>query len=207
MMTVHLLRTDRFALPAMFAMAIALASWGTAAQAQAEFVVEVVAEKPLEALPDGNLFWHAETFATLDEAKAAATATGVPAELGGKVWLLTLGPKDMAGHGGEWVATIGPIDRFDAPGYLMRINVSAAPPSSKTSVHSHPGSEAIYILSGEATIRWPNRTDVVGVGESLAGAAPNTAMEATSTGDDDLVELIMFVVDSTLPFGSPAKLD
>jgi hypothetical protein len=32
-------------------------------------------------------------------------------------------------------------------------------------------------------------------------------MEATSTGDDDLVELIMFVVDSTLPFGSPAKLD
>ena len=206
-MTAHLLRADRLALPTLFAMAIALTCGGTVAQAQAKFVVEVVAEKPLEALPDGDLFWHAETFATLDEAKAAATETGVPAEAGGKVWLLTLGPKDMAGHGGESVASIGPLDRFDAPGYLMRINVSAAPPGSKTSVHSHPGSEAIHILSGEATIRWPDRTDVVGVGESLAGAAPHTAMEATSTGDEDLVELIMFVVDSTLPFSTPAKLD
>jgi quercetin dioxygenase-like cupin family protein len=206
-MTAHSIGTGRLVLPALFAMAIALTSWGTAAQAQAKFVADLVAEKPLKALPDGELFWQAETFATLDEAKAAATETGIPAELGGKNWLLTLGPKDMAGHGGERVAMIGPIDRFDAPGYLLRINVSAAPPGSKTSIHSHPGSEAIYVLSGEATIRWPNRTDVVGAGETLAGAAPNTAMEATSTGDDDLAELIMFVVDSTKPFGSPAHLD
>jgi quercetin dioxygenase-like cupin family protein len=206
-MTPRLIRMVRIALPSVFAMAIALTSWVTAAQAEGKFVVELVAEKPLEALPDGDLFWQAETFATLDDAKAAATKTGVPAELNGKAWLLTLGPKDMPGHGGERVALIGPIDRFDAPRYLMRINVSAAPPGSKTSVHSHPGSEAIYVLSGEATIRWPDRTDVVGVGETLAGAPPNTAMQAMSTGDDDLAELIMFVVDSTKPFGTPAKLD
>ena len=206
-MTAHVTRTDRLALPTLLAVGIAVASWGTVAQAQAKFVVEPVAEKPLEALPDGDLYWHVETFATLDQAKAAATETGVPAEVGGKVWLLTLGPKDMAGHGGEAVTTIGPIDRFDAPAYLMRIIASAAPPGSKTSVHSHPGSEAIYILSGEATIRWPDRTDVVSAGKSLAGAAPNTAMEATSTGEDELVELIMFVVDGTAPFSSPAELE
>ena len=206
-MNAHSIRTDRLALPALFAVSIALASWGAAAHEDPKFVVDLVAEKPLDVLPDGDLFWQAETFATLGEAKAAATKTGVPAEAAGKVWLLTLGPKDMPGHGGERVAMVGPIDRFDAPSYLMRINVSAAPPGSKTSVHSHPGSEAIYVLSGEATIRWPDRTDVVGAGETLAGAAPNTAMEATSTGDGDLAELIMFVVDSTKPFATPAKLD
>ena len=206
-MTAHSIRTDRLALPALFAVSIALASWGAAAHEDPKFAVELLAEKPLDALPGGDLFWQAETFPTLDKAKAAATKTSVPAEAAGKFWLLTLGPKDMPGHGGERVAMIGPIDRFDAPSYLMRINVSAAPPGSKTSVHSHPGSEAIYVLSGEATIRWPDRTDVVGVGETLAGAAPNTAMQATSTGDSDLAELIMFVVDSTKPFGTPAKLD
>ena len=34
-MTAHLIRTDRLALPVLFTIAIALASWGTAAQAQA----------------------------------------------------------------------------------------------------------------------------------------------------------------------------
>ncbi len=206
-MTANFIRTDRLTLPVLFAMSIALGCWGAAAHEEPKFGVDLVAEKPLKALPNGDLYWEAETFATFDAGKAAATETGVAAEIGGKVWLLTLGPKDMAGHGGKWVATVGPIDRFDAPNYLLRINVSNAPPGAKTSVHSHPGSEAIYVLSGEATIRWPDRTDVAGVGKSLAGAAPNTPMEATSTGDDDLVELIMFVVDSTKPFGSPAKLD
>ncbi len=88
----------------------------------------------------------------------------------------------------------------------MRINVTDAPPGATTAVHSHPGSEAIYILSGETTIRWPDRTEVADAGEALTGAAPNTAMEAKSTGDEKLVELVMFVVDATKPFSSPAEL-
>lgn len=206
-MAAHRLQPYGFVASGLLGMAIALVASGTAAQDQPKFVVEPVAEKPLAALPDGDLFWHVETFATIEEAKAAATETGVPAEAGGKAWLLTLGPKDMALHGGEPVATFGPIQRFDAPNYLLRINVTDAPPGAKTSVHSHPGSEAIYILSGEATIRWPDRTDVADVGESLTGSPPHTPMEATSTGDEKLVELVMFVVDATQPFSTPAKLE
>ena len=207
-MTTHKTRIDRLAVPALLTMALTMVPWEAGAQEQAKFVVETVAEKALLALPEGgDLHWHVETFATLEEAKAAATDTGIPAEVGGKAWLLTLGPEDAAGHGGENVATIGPIDRFEAPEYLLRINVSAAPPGSKTSVHSHPGSEAIHVLSGEATIRWPDRTEVVGAGQSLAGEPPHTPMEATSSGDEELVELIMFVVDPKQPFSTPAVLE
>ncbi len=206
-MTRHSITLDHPGALALLATAIMMSPPGAAADEQPKFVVEPVAEKSIAALPEGDLYWHAETFATLDEAKAAASATGVPAEADGKAWLLTLGPEDMAGQGGEHVSTFGPIDRFDAPEYLLRIVVSDAPPGATTSVHSHPGSEAIYILSGEATIRWPDRTDVVGAGESLTGAPPHTAMEAKSTGDDKLVELVMFVVDASEPFSVPAELE
>ena len=171
-MNAYSLRTNRPGATALLGLAVALAAWGTSAQDQPEFVIEKIAEKPLAALPDGDLYWHAETFATIEDAKAAATAEGVAAEAGGKAWLLTLGPEEMAGHGGEAVATFGPIDRFDAPEYLLRINLTDAPPGAKTAVHSHPGSEAIYILKGEATIRWPDRTDVAGVGDSARRIAP-----------------------------------
>jgi quercetin dioxygenase-like cupin family protein len=199
---------DRLAARALLMMTLAMAPFGAGAQEHAHFVVDMVAEKSLPALPEGgDLYWHAQTFATMAEAEAAATDAGVPAEVHGKAWLLTLGPEGAAAQGGENVATIGPIDRFEAAEYLLRINVSAAPPGTKTSVHSHPGSEAIHVLSGEATIRWPGRTEVVGAGESLAGEAPHTPMEAASSGGEELVELIMFVVDANEPFSVPAVLD
>jgi quercetin dioxygenase-like cupin family protein len=202
-------RTDRLAAPALLAMGLTMTMvpWSTDAQEQPKFVIETVAEKPLAALPEGELYWHAETFATIEEAKAAASDTAVPAEAGGKAWVLTLGPEGAAGHGGEHVATVGPLDRFDASEYLIRINVTDAPPGSKTSVHSHPGSEAIHVLSGEVTIRWPDHTDVAAAGESLTGQAPHTAMEATSTGDEQLVQLVMFVLDAKEPFSTPAALE
>ncbi len=74
-------------------------------------------------------------------------------------------------------------------------------------LRAHDRAEAIYILSGEATIRWPDRTDIAAVGESLTGSPPHTPMEATSSGDEKLVELVMFVVDATQPFSTPAKLE
>ncbi len=206
-MTSHRISTHRLAAPALLAV-LTMAPWQAIAHEAVKFVVDPVAEKTLTALPEGgDLYWHMASFATMGEAEAAATEAGIAAEVDGKAWLLTLGPKDAATPGGKDVATIGPVDRFDAAEYLLRINVSAAPPGSKTSVHSHPGSEAIYILSGEATIRWPGRTEVVGAGESLAGEAQHTPMEATSSGDEELVELIMFVVDANEPFSVPAVLE
>jgi quercetin dioxygenase-like cupin family protein len=178
-----------------------------AAQSQEKFVVEKIGERSIAALPDGDLYWTAETFSTLEEAEAAVGETNLAVELDGKAWLLTLGPKDDKGHGGEIVTSVGPIQRFDAPEYMLRINASNAPPGAETSTHSHPGSEAIYILSGEVTVRWPDRSEVFAKGESQAGEPPHTPMVATSTGDEDLVELIMFVVDPTQDFAKPETMD
>jgi quercetin dioxygenase-like cupin family protein len=176
------------------------------AQGQGEFVVEKIAEKPIAALPDGDLYWTIETFAKLDEAEAAVGDTGLAAEIDGKAWLFTLGPQDDDGNGGEVIASVGPIQRFDASGYKLQINAPKAPPGAKTTQHSHPGSEVLYILSGEATVKWPDHTDVIGAGESGAGQPPHTPMEVTSTGEEDLAGIVMFVVDPSQDFARPEQL-
>ena len=47
-------------------------------------------------MPPGPLFWRIENFPTPAAAKAAAGPTGLAAEVAGKVWLFTLGPKGGA---------------------------------------------------------------------------------------------------------------
>ena len=56
-----------------------------------QFEIKPVAEKKIEQLPQGPLFWRIDNFPTLAEAHAAAGPTALAAEVAGKVWLFTLG--------------------------------------------------------------------------------------------------------------------
>lgn len=178
-----------------------------AAPAEQKFTVTPVVERAVETLPDGPLFWRIETFPSLAEADAAAGATALAAEVDGTAWLLTLGPEGGTPAGGETVAEVGPIESVSAPSYLLRLNQAVAPPGTKTSVHSHPGSEAFFVLSGQVTQRTADSVRVADAGQSLPGGRPDTAMEVSSTGTQELRQLIMFVVDATRPFSVPASLD
>jgi hypothetical protein len=45
----------------------------------------------------------------------------------------------------------------------------------------------------------------VKVGQPETGQGADTPMQASSSGSTDLHSLVMFVVDATKPFSSPAK--
>jgi hypothetical protein len=75
----------------------------TAQEEQEEFVVEPVAEKTVTELPAGPLYWHVENFPALPDAEAAAGPLSMAADVEGKVWLFTLGPKGTPTHGGSMV--------------------------------------------------------------------------------------------------------
>jgi hypothetical protein len=169
-------------------------------------VIKPLAEKKVAGLPAGPLFWRVESFATLGQAQAAAGPMGLVAESGGKVWLFTLGPAGGSSDGGTKMAEVGPLPPIAAPLYLLRVNEASGPPGSVTPVHSHPGAEAVYVLAGEETFRTPHGVKRVGAGKAEAGHAAATPMQASSTGSVDLYALVMFVVDATKPFSSPAKL-
>ena len=187
--------------------AVAMALSTSAAVAQAEFKVAPVAEKKVTELPAGPLYWQIENFPTRAEAEAAAAPLSLAAEADGKAWLFTLGPEGAPTHGGTMVADVGPLNEVAAPEYLLSIREGVAPTGAKTMVHTHPGTEAFYVLKGQLSFRTPPGVDVVDAGKTLAGVAPDTPMEASSTGTADLHELIMFVVDPAKPFASPAALE
>ena len=178
-----------------------------AAPAEQKFTVTPIAERTVETLPEGSLFWRIETFPSLVEAEAAGGATALAAEVDGKAWLLTLGPKDGPTAGGETVAEVGPIEPVSASSYLLRLNQAVAPVGTKTSVHGHPGSEAFFVLSGEVTQGTADGVRVADAGKSLPGGTPDAAMEISSTGTEELRQLAMLVVDATRPFSVPASLD
>jgi len=106
-----------------------------------KFEVKPVAEKKIKQLPAGPLFWRIDNFPTLTQAQAAAGPTGLAAEVAGKVWLFTLGPKGGSSPGASKVAEIGPVPPIAAPEYLLRIDYTGGPPGVRTPVHTHRGTE------------------------------------------------------------------
>jgi quercetin dioxygenase-like cupin family protein len=180
--------------------------WLSTAIAQPALVVKSLAEKKVAELPAGQLYWRIENFPTLAAAQAAAGATGLAAESDGKAWLFTLGAAGGSSAGGSKVAEVGPLPQLTATQYLLRINEASGPPGSITSVHTHPGSEAFYVLAGEQSIRTPQETIVVKMGQPNTGPGGETPLQVSSTGSTDLRALVMFVVDATKPFSTPAKL-
>lgn len=186
-----------------FASGYCLAQQGTVAQ-QA-LVIKPLAEKKVAELPAGPLVWRLENFPALAQAEAAAGPTALVAQSAGKVWLFTLGPAGGMSAGATLVAEVGPIPKVVAKQYLLRINEASGPPGSVTPVHTHPGSEAFYVLAGETSQKTPHGAMRIAAGRSETGQGADTPMQVSSSGASDLHSLVMFVVDADKPFSSPAK--
>lgn len=185
-------------------LASALWSLPLTAIAQQALVIKALSEKKVTELPAGPLFWRIENFPMLAQAQAAAGATGLAVESGGKVWLFTLGPAGGS-TGGTKVAEVGPLPNVVATQYLLRINEATGSSGSITPVHTHPGSEAFYVLAGEQSIQSPHGVLRVRPGQAETGHGADMPMQVSSSGSSDLHALVMFVVDATKPFSSPAK--
>ena len=175
--------------------------------AQQGFFVKPLAEKKVTELPPGELFWHINTFDTKEQAQAAAGSLGLVAEYDSKVWLFTLSRAGQASKGGTKVAEIGPIPRITAQEYLLRVNEAGGPNGSATAAHTHPGSEAFYVLKGELTQKTPHGEVRLMAGQSMVGHGTDTPMVVSNRGSEDLREFALFVVDAAKPFSSPAKFD
>lgn len=189
-----------------FSLAAMLALPAMPAAAQQLFI-KPVAEKKLKELPAGPLYWRVERFSGLEQAQAAVGPTSLAVDVAGKAWLFTLAAAGGATPGASKVTEIGPVPPLLAPEYLLRINHASGPPGAKTAVHSHPGSEAFYVLAGRVGQRTPHGVTYADAGQSMNGRGTDTPMEVLSAGSVDLDQLVMFVVDATRPFSSPARFE
>jgi len=173
--------------------------------AQQVLVIKALTETKVLSLPPRPLYWRVESFSTLAQAQGAAGPYALAAQSGGKVWLFTLGPAGGSSAGGTKVIEVGPLPPLVASEYVLRINEATGPPGSITPVHTHPGSEAFYVLAGEQCIRTSQGVMRVTAGRAQTGQGADTPMQVSSCGSGELHALVMFVVDATRPFSSPAS--
>ena len=190
---------------AALALAFGLATFLPRADAQ-QFSVKPLAEKKLKQLPAGPLYWRVETVPSAEQAKLAESPTAFVVEVAGKVWLLTLAAPGGSTAGAAKVAEVGPVPLLDAPEYLLRVNLGSGPPGAKTPVHTHPGSESFYVVTGRLGQKTPLGESHVEAGNTMNGKGADVPMEVFSAGTADLQALVMFVVDATRPFSSHATI-
>lgn len=133
----------------------------------------------LAVLPQGELFWHLDTFPSKAEAEAAAGPSGSVAEAFGKVWLFTIERKDWQARGATSVAVVGPLPVQPAPSYAAEYLRSVFSPGMKAPVHVHSGPEAFYAISGETCLETPQGV-LTGNGFVVPGGPPMLLMAVGS---------------------------
>jgi mannose-6-phosphate isomerase-like protein (cupin superfamily) len=167
-----------------------------------------LAVKPFTKLPDGVLYLRLETFSTNDAAQHAATPAAVVVEWAAKIWLLTLGPKGVRSSGATLVAEIGPVPEIPpASTYVLDVNEAEFGPEMKTQVakqvHTHPGPEIFYLLTGEQCLETPNGTIRARAGEGMVAPA-NTPMQLNITGSSKRDAFFVVVHDALKPRVTPS---
>jgi len=190
---------------AVASLPVACASAPPTTRGGAKFVVTPIAEKRIESLPSGPLFWFVERFANRAAAERDVGPTALVADDSGGAWRFTLGRREAFVATGDLVATIGAVPAISAARYLLRINRAGGAPGARTEIHSHPGSEAFFVRSGRLCQRMDHATACVRSGGTRNGHGADQAMQLWSAGKEPLDQFVLFVVDADRPFSSPAR--
>ena len=168
-----------------------------------------LAVKPFTTLPQGVLFLRLENFSTTKAAQDAATPASALVEWAGKIWLLTLGPQGERSSAGTPVAEIGPVpDVPPAASYVLDVNEADFGPEMKArvaqQVHTHPGPEIFYLLTGEQCVETPNGTTRARAGEGMVAPA-HTPMQLNITGSSKRDAFFVVIHDSMKPRVTPSN--
>lgn len=150
----------------------------------------------LEEMPATNLpshvYWQIREFVSLPEAEAEAHrhrwSKAVRAH--GRIWLYVLGPRKEPVSGGKRWATIGPMDVPAGSTVSIHFLTSTFPPGMRTRVHSHPGSEAFFVIEGEQCVETPTIRHRITAGRGFV-VQGGLHMQAAASGRKSLVALIL----------------
>jgi hypothetical protein len=120
----------------------------------------VVSRVELGALSAGPHYWHLDTYPTRAAADAAKIPTSGVVEAFGRIWLFTVADQAWRPAGGERIAAIGPLTVKAGVNHTASYLEAIMLPGAESSVHHHPGPEALYPLTGEECMETPEGKQV-----------------------------------------------
>jgi quercetin dioxygenase-like cupin family protein len=171
-----------------------------AGQKRPEFGCFIVASARGIQFSQPETYWHISKFPNRASAEASKTPNGLIVEEDGKVWLSEFGPDDAPFHG-EPVAVVGPLELAPAKSYDAEIAYAALRPGDKSRVHTHPGPEAWYVISGSQCLETPEGTTRVGEGKTMS-VKHSIPMELSITGTEVRRSLTLVIHDSSKGWGA-----
>jgi quercetin dioxygenase-like cupin family protein len=177
------------------------------AEKRQELGCYVIARQRLGVLPLGTpLAWQLDVFSSRAAAEAARGQLATIAEAFDRIWLFTIAPPAWRpGAGAEHVATVGPLPLASAPAeYTAMYLATTFRPGLSSFVHSHPGPEAWFIMSGEQCLETPDGAMPGRAGDRLV-ARGNLPMILHATGTEIRRNFALVLHDPTKP--ATARVD
>lgn len=144
------------------------------------------------ANPPDKLYWHIVEFGDLAgaESEALKHRWSKVVSAHARVWLYVIGARETAVSSGKPSAIIGPMDVPPGDTVSVRFLTSTFPPGMRTRVHSHPGSEAFYVIEGEQCVETPRVRHRITAGHSYI-VQSGIHVQAAARGRKSLVALIL----------------
>jgi quercetin dioxygenase-like cupin family protein len=168
----------------------------------ANFECALLVRKRIATLPAAPVYLF-ETFASPIAAQRAETPAGAVVRAGGKIWLVSLARKGERTPGATFVAEIGPLEVPRAASYEMVVGEVVTAPGRHSRVHTHPGPEAWYLLSGEQCVEMPGKVMRAQARQTMLALA-NTPMELNVTGTRRRDAIFAVVRDATKAWSAGA---
>ena len=166
----------------------------------AEVGCYLTATEELNSLPPGDLYWHLYEYPSRVAAESAKPSSfGTVAESLGKVWLYVIADAQWRPANGERVAVIGPLGVKPAARYTARYMEAVFPPGMQTSVHTHSGPEAWYIVSGVQCLQTPEGQSITRAGEG-AVVPVGPPMVLTNMGTETRRSVVLVLHDTSQPW-------
>jgi quercetin dioxygenase-like cupin family protein len=128
-----------------------------------------------------TVYWHLREFPDRKAAEAAKSQTGIVVEEDARTWLSEFGPRDLALRGGKAIAVVGPMELPEAKSYVAVLSYAVMRPGDSSRVHTHPGPEGWYVLSGEQCLETPLGANRAHAGATMTVPA-NVPMKLEVTG-------------------------
>jgi quercetin dioxygenase-like cupin family protein len=150
-----------------------------------------------------SVYWHLHTFANKKAAETAKSATGIVAEENGQVWLSEFGALDSVPRGGKAIAVVGPLQLPAAKSYAAVLSYAVMRPGDNSRVHTHPGPEGWYVMTGEQCLETPAGANRAAAGETMTVPA-NIPMELNVSGKTLRRAFALVIHDSAQQRGTPS---
>jgi quercetin dioxygenase-like cupin family protein len=161
----------------------------------------ILASVPVGDLPNKPLFWHLDVYPSKEAADKAKSENGTVVGSLGRIWLLTLGEKQLRPPKAKHIATIGPIP-FDASKKLTAQYMEAEmAPGWQTEAHRHPGPEVWYTEQGDTCLETPKGKQVSSKGKPVI-VPEGEPMRLTVIGKEKRRSLVMVLHDSAKPWAA-----